>query len=103
MERIAMLISVMAVSVLLSAITILAADNSQETFGKYGSLLSSHEKNQCLLVAKNCATDTSTVMQRVYDLRTEIAKGLAVYTPDELKALKEQLKWIVSDSRNDVM
>jgi len=42
-------------------------------------------------------------MQRVNDLRKEIAKGLAVYTPDELRTLKEQLKWIVSDSRNDVM
>jgi len=103
MKRTVALISVMAASMLFSATTILAADNYPLPFGKYESRQSYYMKNQCLLVAKNCATDTSTVMQRVNDLRKEIAKGLAVYTPDELRTLKEQLKWIVSDSRNDVM
>ena len=103
MKRIAMIISVMAASMLFSAITILAADKYPGTFGKYEGLQSYYMKNQCLLVAKNCVTDTSTVLQRVNDLRKEIAKGLAVYTPNELKILKEQLKWIVSDSSSEVM
>jgi hypothetical protein len=98
MKRIITLISVTVTSVLFSVMTIIAADNSSPSFGKYESLLSSHTKNECLLVAKNCATDTSNVQQRVNDLRNEIAKGLKVYTPTELNILKEQLKWIESSS-----
>ncbi len=98
MKRIITLISVTVTSVLFSVMTIIAADKSSPSFEKYESLLSSHTKNECLLVAKNCATDTSTVQQRVNDLRNEIAKGLKVYTPTELNILKEQLKWIESNS-----
>src|SRR6266571_3611246 len=101
MKRIITLISVTVTSVLFSVMTIIAADKSSPSFEKYESLLSSHTKNECLLVAKNCATDTSSVQQRVIDLRKEIAKGIGVYAPDELKALQEQLKWIESDSRNE--
>jgi hypothetical protein len=100
MKRIVMLISVMAVSMSFSAITILAADNSPMSFEKYVSLLSSHVKNECLLVAKNCATKSSTVQERVNDLRNEIAKGFKAYTPTELNILKEQLKWIESDNND---
>jgi len=100
MKRIITVISAVASSMLFSAIAILAADNSPMSYGKYESQQSSHSKNECLLVAKNCATESSTVQQRVNELRNEIAKGYRVYTPTELNMLKEQLKWITSDSRN---
>lgn len=100
MKRIATLISVMSASMLLSAITILAAESCPVSFGEYEKLVQSNFKNQCLIVAKNCATDADTVQQRVNDLRKEIAKGLDVYAPNELRGLKEQLKWIEYDSDN---
>ena len=100
MKRIITVISAMAASMLFSAITILAADNSPLSFGSYGSLQSSHSKNECLLVAKNCATESSSVQQRLNELRKEIDKGYKVYTPTELNMLKEQLKWITSESKN---
>jgi hypothetical protein len=103
MKRIITVISVMAASMLFSAIATLGAENDPKPFRAYGNLLSSHIKNECLLVAKNCATKSSTVQQRVDDLRNEIAKGYKIYTPTELNILKEQLKWIVSDSKNTVI
>ena len=103
MKRLTMLVSSIVFSMFFSAITILAADNFTMPFVKYGSQQSSHIKNQCLLFAKNCVTESSSVQQRVIDLRMEIAKGLAAYTPNELKTLKEQLKWIESDSSNEII
>jgi len=48
------------------------------------------QKDECLLVAKNCYTDT--VNGRVQRLEREIAKGTSVYTESELNKLKRDLK-----------
>lgn len=100
MKKIATLISTLAIFLLFSVITILAADQCPVSFGEYNKLVQSNFKNQCLIVAKNCATKSTSVQQRVNDLRIEIAKGRDVYTPNELRALKEQLNWIDSNSSN---
>jgi hypothetical protein len=100
MEKIAALIAAVAVSILFSAVAIRGAERCPVSFGEFDKLVQSSFKDQCLLVAKNCATKTDGVQQRVNDLRVEIAKGLNVYAPNELRALKEQLKWIDSDSGN---
>jgi len=95
MKRIAKVISVMTASLLFSAITIIAAQNNPATFGTYGGKgVQSNQKNECLLAAKNCATESSTVRQRVIDLRREISKGHRVYTEKELHLLREQLRWL---------
>lgn len=99
MKRIATVLSVLTASMLFSAITILGAENYQMPSGSYGKGVQSNQKNECLLVARNCAAESSTVRQRVMDLRKEISKGYTVYTPAELNMLKEQLKWIEYDSR----
>jgi hypothetical protein len=99
MKRLVTIISVVTASMLFSAMAILA-DEYSGSIGSYGEGVQSNQKNECLLVAKNCATDSSTVQQRAMDLRKEIAKGLDVYTPAELKKLKEQLNWIEFDSGN---
>jgi len=85
---------------LFSAIAVLGADKYSAPFESYGKGVQSSQKNECLLVAKNCASESSTVRQRMIDLRKEIAKGYKVYTPTELNILKEQLKWIEYDSNN---
>jgi hypothetical protein len=100
MKRMATLISVVTVSMVSSALAISAAEQYPVSFEEYGKLLQSNIKDQCLVVAKNCAAETDTVQQRVNDLRREIAKGLYVYTPDELRTLKDQLRWIESESGN---
>ena len=98
MKRIATVISVLMASMLFSAIAILGTENNPMPFGSYGKSLQSYRKNECLLVAKNCATESSTVRQRVIDLKKEIDKGYKVYTPTEMNILKEQLEWIKFDS-----
>lgn len=100
MKKLTTLISTLTISILLSAVTTIASDQCPVSFGEFDKLVQSNIKNQCLIVAKNCATDVNTVQQRVNELRVEIAKGLDVYSPNELRVLKEQLKWIDSDSSN---
>ncbi len=47
-------------------------------------------KDECLLVAMNCPKDFST-QERIDRLNAEISKGTSVYTPDELNMLKKEL------------
>lgn len=55
------------------------------------------QKDECLIVAKNCIGENENVMKRVDRLNKEIEKGSAVYTPEELRRLQDQLKWIYSE------
>jgi hypothetical protein len=104
MKRIAAVLSIMAVSTLFSAMSVIAADETPNKFGEeFGSVLSPPVKNECLLVARNCAAEPNTVQDRVNDLRREIGRGLDVYTPEELRIMEEQLKWIETDSNNMFM
>jgi len=103
MKKFAATTSILTLATLLSALPILAAASCPVSFGEYDKLIQSNMKDQCLIVAKNCATETDTVQQRVNALRIEIAKGNYVYSNDELKALREQLRWIQADSGNQII
>lgn len=46
-------------------------------------------KDECLLVAKNCSSDT--VQERIERLTNELGRGTAVYTTDELRKLENEL------------
>ncbi len=50
------------------------------------------EKDECLLLSKNCATEVDSLQKKVKKLQTEIKKGTRVYTADELKTLENKLK-----------
>lgn len=50
------------------------------------------EKDECLLLSKNCATEVDSLQKKVKKLQTEIKKGTKVYSPDELKTLEDKLK-----------
>lgn len=97
MKRIATVISVVAASMLFSAATLLGAEKQTTPFESYGKGMQSNQKNECLLVAKNCATDSSSVRQRLIELRREITKGSRVYTEKELQILREQQKWLENE------
>jgi len=60
--------------------------------------LSRFQKDQCLIVAKNCVGGDDSVLKRVERLNNEIDKGAAAYTPEELQLLREQLNWIYYES-----
>jgi hypothetical protein len=74
-------------------------------FGPYGMIQGGESqqfanKDECLLVAKNCPTDNISVQNRIDRLNAEIAKGTDVYTPDELRVLKEKLDAAYSELNN---
>jgi hypothetical protein len=82
MKRIVSVLSIVAVSLLVSAASVISAE---DTFGK------KEGKDVCLLVAMNCATSVDSYQQRIERLNKEIAKGTDVYTKDELRQLKIKL------------
>lgn len=49
-------------------------------------------KNDCMLYGKNCKHAVYSLPERIAKLKSEIAKGEKVYTPDELKRLERRLK-----------
>jgi len=49
-------------------------------------------KNDCLIYGKNCPNRVDSLPERIAKLKTEIAKGEKVYTPEELKLLERRLK-----------
>ena len=103
MKKLAAITSILTLATLLSAVPILAAGSCPVSFGEYDKLIQSNMKDQCLIVARNCASKADTVQQRVNTLRIETAKGNYVYSNGELKALREQLRWIQADSGNRII
>ena len=49
------------------------------------------QKDECLLVARNCGNSAISIQDKIEKLKDEIAKGRAVYTPEELNNLKQKL------------
>lgn len=50
------------------------------------------EKDECLLVSKNCKNTALSIQEKVKKLQGEIKKGKKVYTAEELKKLEDKLK-----------
>jgi len=48
------------------------------------------QKSECLLVAKNCPSDS--IQERIQRIKGEISKGSDVYTKDELRRLNRELE-----------
>jgi len=93
MKRIAVFLSALAASVLFSALPVYSFDYGNGYSS--GEDVDSHhaqQKDECLLLAKNCPVEDMSVQQRIDKLNTEIAKGTDVYTADELKVLKDKLE-----------
>jgi len=75
-------------ALLISALPVLAAE------GMGASTMDQDQqgqKDECLLVARNCSDSVDTIQQRINRLNREIGKGSAVYTHDELMKLNSQL------------
>lgn len=53
--------------------------------------MTSAQKDECVLVSRNCQNSVDDIHARMAKINTEISKGNAVYTPDELKKLEQKL------------
>lgn len=49
-------------------------------------------KNSCLVYSENCPEQADTIIEKLEKLRQEIAKGTAVYTPEEVERLGRKLE-----------
>ncbi|MBK5274689.1 MAG: hypothetical protein JJE30_06520 [Desulfuromonadales bacterium] len=100
MKRILVIVAIVAASVSYSktALSDEYASGQPNDYGQVNTNQIKGQKDECLIVAKNCINDNETVMQRVERLNREINKGTDVYTPEELRILQNQLNWINSDS-----
>ena len=95
MKRIALLIPTLAAVMMINATTSFSAEG-YGSGGGWGSTVGGQQettgqKDECLLVAKNCPDRVDSIQERIEKLQTEINKGRAVYTPEELGILHQKL------------
>ena len=83
MRTIRRTLAVVVATVMIAAIPVLAEERAVEM---QEPLM---RKSDCLLIAKNCPTDS--IHERIDRIQTEIGKGNAVYTNDELRQLEREL------------
>jgi hypothetical protein len=87
MRRLTGMLTILAASVLLSGSTVMAADT------EYGTQIDNQfNKDECLLVSMNCAQEVDSIQVRIERLSKEIAKGIDVYTREELNILQRKLE-----------
>lgn len=85
MRRIASVLTILAASVLLTGSILMANERTE-----YGT--PDNSKNDCLLVAMNCANEVDSIQMHIERLNKEIAKGADVYTSEELDVLRDKLQ-----------
>jgi hypothetical protein len=86
MRSLVRIIPVMAAALLMFSMPLLAEES---TMGQSAETGSGAQKDECLLVAKNC--ESESISARVERIETEISRGSAVYTDAELIQLKREL------------
>lgn len=84
MRAIARTITVMAAALMIAAVPVLAQE------GVMGQEEQQNQKSECLVVAKNCPTES--IQNRIDRIQTEINRGSSVYTKDELRSLNQELE-----------
>jgi hypothetical protein len=84
MKAIARTVTVVAAALMIAAVPVLAEDTIM------GQQEMQDQKNECLLVAQNCPTDS--IQERIQRIQGEIGKGTDVYSADELRRLNRQLE-----------
>lgn len=87
MKRILLFVSVVAASLLISAGSAL----TDEDYLQIVSPPKGAQKDECLLVARNCPDEALSLQQRIDKLNIEISKGTNAYTVDELSILRKKL------------
>lgn len=87
MRSLARKFAVLMTVTLISAVPVVAAET-----GMGMNAGDNAQKDECLLVAKNCKDSVDSLQQRIDRLNREISKGTSVYTKHELKSLEFQLR-----------
>jgi hypothetical protein len=74
----------LAVTLMLPAVHVLAEGPDQKT-------PEATQKDECLLILRNCEMQADSLQRTIQRLNEEIAKGTKVYSAEELKKLEKML------------
>jgi hypothetical protein len=94
MKELAMRYLIVRTALIAAALMILAVParaDREDVFTPGAAPAQQGEKNECLLVARNCKDQADSYQERINNLQNEINRGTDVYTIDELKRLQEKL------------
>ena len=82
----------MAAALMIAAVPVLAEEGVpfQTEYGVVGQEEERVNNSDCLLVAKNCPIES--IQNRIDRIQTEIGRGEAVYSNDELRSLRQELE-----------
>lgn len=80
MSRMMLVIPLMAVAMAGSVLPVLSGESD-----------SADKKDLCVLIAVECGHSVQSIQDKIDRLKEEISKGTAVYTPEELRSLKQKL------------
>jgi len=87
MTRISLLITTTFISLACNSVPVFSEDASPAELPEQQV----QQKDECLLVARNCGNSAVSIQDKIERLKEEIAKGRAVYTVEELNNLKQKL------------
>lgn len=89
MRRITRKLTLLAATLMIFAVPAHADEGTLDRTLEQGQQV---EKNECLLVSKNCINEVDTIQQRIDRIQKEISRGSDVYTNDELRKLDRELE-----------
>lgn len=96
MRRLINKFALIAATLLIMAVPVLANDLS--VIPSREPVQQNPGKDQCLIVAMNCGDRADSIQNRIDQIQTEINKGSAVYTDEELGVLRKRL----DEEKNDL-
>ena len=82
-------LTLLATALMILAAPALADEGAVDRINEEGQKA---DKNECLLLSKNCANEVDSIQQRIDRIKGEISRGTDVYTTDELKILNRELE-----------
>jgi len=87
MKRLSMLFATIVLALLPTVVPVRAEEAaSTEALDRQ-----KQQKDECLLTARKCGNTAISIQDKIERLKDEIAKGRAVYTPEELNSLQQKL------------
>lgn len=96
MRKLSTRLALLAASLMIMVVPVLADE------GMMGQTMDPEQqqggKNECLLVARNCANQVDSIQERIERIQGELSRGTDVYTKDELRRLQNQL----DDAKRDL-
>jgi len=82
-------LTLLAAALMILAVPALADEGAMDRINGEGRQA---DKNECLLISRNCANEVDSIQQKIDRIRGEISRGTDVYTTDELRILNMRLE-----------